>query len=156
MEEKQGFLWRSFVGEQCIIRTNPHFPRRLEHLRIIIPQLLLVPFLRSLQVSPRIIKNPSLLTHLPQSCTSVQNLQLLRIGLLLRLFFLLPSRFSAAPVVIDEFMHTPEFRKHFVEFVPVDAMLVLGLATKVWKLLAEEVIDEGVKSGELMVHGGEG
>ncbi|GMI04780.1 hypothetical protein TrLO_g13959 [Triparma laevis f. longispina] len=53
-------------------------------------------------------------------------------------------------------MHTPEFRRHFVEFVPVDALRALKLATKGWNPAADALIDEVVRSGELMVHGGEG
>ena len=59
---------------------------------------------------------------------------------------------SAAPAVVDEFMHTPEFRRHFVGFVPVDALMALRLATKGWNAAADALIDEGVRSGELMVH----
>ncbi|GMH82678.1 hypothetical protein TL16_g09341 [Triparma laevis f. inornata] len=60
----------------------------------------------------------------------------------------------SAPAATDKFMHTPEFRRHFAEFVPVDALMVLRLATKAWKVVAEEVIDEGVASGLMMVHNG--
>ncbi|GMH76192.1 hypothetical protein TrLO_g4025, partial [Triparma laevis f. longispina] len=51
-------------------------------------------------------------------------------------------------------MYTPEFRRHFVEFVPVDALMALRLATKGWNAAADALIDEGVRSGELMVHDG--
>ncbi|GMH89673.1 hypothetical protein TL16_g11528 [Triparma laevis f. inornata] len=60
----------------------------------------------------------------------------------------------SAPAATDQFMKTPEFRENFVEFVPVDALMALRLATKAWKVVAEEVIDEGVESGELMVQDG--
>ena len=51
-------------------------------------------------------------------------------------------------------MHTHEFKKHFVDFVPVDALMALMFATKGWNAAAEEVINEGVESGEIMVHDG--
>ncbi|GMH74112.1 hypothetical protein TrLO_g4787 [Triparma laevis f. longispina] len=53
------------------------------------------------------------------------------------------------------FMHTPEFRRHFVYFVPVDALMALRLAMKAWKVVAEEVIDEGVESSTMIVHDGQ-
>ncbi|GMH51281.1 hypothetical protein TrLO_g8361 [Triparma laevis f. longispina] len=58
------------------------------------------------------------------------------------------------PATTHQFMHTPEFRRHFVEFVPVDALMALRLATKAWKAMVEEVIDEGVVSGAMLVHDG--
>ncbi|GMH77504.1 hypothetical protein TL16_g07431 [Triparma laevis f. inornata] len=54
----------------------------------------------------------------------------------------------------DEFMHTPEFKRYFVEFIHVETLMALRLATKVWTAAADALIDEGVRSGELMVHGG--
>ncbi|GMI18372.1 hypothetical protein TrLO_g7913 [Triparma laevis f. longispina] len=51
-------------------------------------------------------------------------------------------------------MHTPEFRRHFIEFVPGDTLMRLRLATKGWNAAADAFIDEGVKSGEIIVHGG--
>ncbi|GMH47265.1 hypothetical protein TrLO_g8671 [Triparma laevis f. longispina] len=61
---------------------------------------------------------------------------------------------SAAPAATDQFVHTPEFRRHFVEFVPVDALMVLRLAMKGWNAAVDALIDEVVRSGELMVHDG--
>ena len=37
---------------------------------------------------------------------------------------------SAAPAATDQFMHTPEFRGHFDDFVLVDALMALRVATK--------------------------
>ncbi|GMH71655.1 hypothetical protein TL16_g05711 [Triparma laevis f. inornata] len=51
-------------------------------------------------------------------------------------------------------MHTPEFRRHFVDFVPVDALMALRLATKGWNAAVDALIDEGVESGTMIVHGG--
>ncbi|GMI16881.1 hypothetical protein TrLO_g1710 [Triparma laevis f. longispina] len=51
-------------------------------------------------------------------------------------------------------MHTPEFRRHFVEFVPGDSLMTLRLATKGWKAAADAFIDEGVRSDAIIVHGG--
>ena len=61
---------------------------------------------------------------------------------------------STVPATIDQFMHTPEFWRHFVDFVHVEMLMVLRLATKGWNAVADALIDEGVRSGELMVHGG--
>ena len=60
----------------------------------------------------------------------------------------------AAPAATDQFMHTAEFRGHFVDFVHMQTFMALGGVTKAWKVVAEEVIDEGVGSGAIMVHGG--
>ncbi|GMI05828.1 hypothetical protein TrLO_g361 [Triparma laevis f. longispina] len=61
---------------------------------------------------------------------------------------------SDTPTAIDQFMHTPGLKRHFVEFVHVQTLITLRCTTKAWKAVAEEVIDEGVRSRELMVHGG--
>ncbi|GMI13623.1 hypothetical protein TrLO_g8556 [Triparma laevis f. longispina] len=37
---------------------------------------------------------------------------------------------SAAPAMVDAFMPTPEFRRHFVNYVPVDAAMAQRLAMK--------------------------
>ncbi|GMH74417.1 hypothetical protein TL16_g06463 [Triparma laevis f. inornata] len=60
----------------------------------------------------------------------------------------------AAPATTDQFMHTPEFKRHFIEFVHVQTLMALRLATKGWNAAADALIDEGVRSGELMVHDG--
>ena len=59
-----------------------------------------------------------------------------------------------APAVVDEFMYTPEFRRHFVDFVHVQTLMALRVATKGFNVAADVLIDEGVRSGKLMVHGG--
>ena len=61
---------------------------------------------------------------------------------------------STVPSTNDQFMHKPEFRRHFVEFVHVQTLMALRFTTKAWKAVAEEVIDEGVASGAMMVHDG--
>ena len=58
------------------------------------------------------------------------------------------------PATTDQFMHTPEFRRHFVDFVPVDALMALRLATKGWNAAVDALIDEGVASGAMLVHDG--
>ncbi|GMH77407.1 hypothetical protein TL16_g07396 [Triparma laevis f. inornata] len=62
---------------------------------------------------------------------------------------------STAPAATDQFMHTPEFRRYFVEFVMGDTLMNLRLATKGWKAAADAFIDEGVKSSAMIVHDGE-
>ncbi|GMH74959.1 hypothetical protein TL16_g06608 [Triparma laevis f. inornata] len=54
----------------------------------------------------------------------------------------------------DQFMHTAEFKRHFAEFVHVQMLMALRLATKGFNAAADALIDKGVMSGELMVHGG--
>ncbi|GMH55397.1 hypothetical protein TL16_g11648 [Triparma laevis f. inornata] len=61
---------------------------------------------------------------------------------------------STFPATTDQFMHTPEFRRHFVEFVPGDTLMALRVATKGWKAAADVFIDDGVRSGEIIVHDG--
>ncbi|GMI01861.1 hypothetical protein TrLO_g3159 [Triparma laevis f. longispina] len=61
---------------------------------------------------------------------------------------------STVPAATDQFMHTPEFRRHFVDFVPVDTLMALRLATKGGNTVADVLIYEGVSSGLLMVHDG--
>ncbi|GMH67910.1 hypothetical protein TL16_g04795 [Triparma laevis f. inornata] len=51
-------------------------------------------------------------------------------------------------------MHTSAFRIHFFDFVPVDALMALRVATKGWNAAVDALIDEGVRSGELIVHDG--
>ncbi|GMH48151.1 hypothetical protein TL16_g00230 [Triparma laevis f. inornata] len=51
-------------------------------------------------------------------------------------------------------MHTPEFRIHFVAFVRVLTLMAFMVATKGWNAAADAQIDEGVSSGDLMVHAG--
>ncbi|GMH53838.1 hypothetical protein TL16_g01542 [Triparma laevis f. inornata] len=61
---------------------------------------------------------------------------------------------STVPATTDQFMHTPEYRRHFVEYVPGDTLMTLRLATKGWKAAADAFIDEGVESGTMIVHDG--
>ncbi|GMI17278.1 hypothetical protein TrLO_g13420 [Triparma laevis f. longispina] len=58
------------------------------------------------------------------------------------------------PATTDQFVHTPEFRRYFIEFVRVQTLMALRLETKGWNAVADTLIDEGVRSGELIVHGG--
>ncbi|GMH85761.1 hypothetical protein TL16_g10335 [Triparma laevis f. inornata] len=39
---------------------------------------------------------------------------------------------STAPASVDQSMHTPRFRRHFVEYVLVDTLVVLRLTSKPW------------------------
>ena len=50
------------------------------------------------------------------------------------------------PATTDQFMHTPEFRRYFVEFVHVQTLMALRVATKGWNVAADTLIDEGVRS----------
>ena len=51
-------------------------------------------------------------------------------------------------------MHTPEFKRQFVEFVHVETLMDLRVATKGWNAAADAKIDEVVLSGKLIVHAG--
>ena len=65
---------------------------------------------------------------------------------------------SPAPAAANQFMHTPEFRTHFVEYVPGDTLMALKLATKGWSQELEKhlksVVENGSLRGELLVLGG--
>ncbi|GMH75182.1 hypothetical protein TL16_g12439 [Triparma laevis f. inornata] len=60
---------------------------------------------------------------------------------------------STVPATTDQFIYTPELMRHFVDFVPGDTLMTLRLATKEYNTAADVFIDEGVKSGEFIVHG---
>ncbi|GMH68134.1 hypothetical protein TrLO_g13712 [Triparma laevis f. longispina] len=47
-------------------------------------------------------------------------------------------------------MFTHEFRRHFIKTVPWDTLMTLRLATKGWNAAADALIDEGVRSEELI------
>ena len=53
-------------------------------------------------------------------------------------------------------MHTPEFRRKFVEYVPDDTLMALRLATKPWmreiENLLRRIVKSGGQRGELIVH----
>ncbi|GMH81935.1 hypothetical protein TL16_g09094 [Triparma laevis f. inornata] len=59
-----------------------------------------------------------------------------------------------APVRVDEFMFTESFMIHFVEYVQGDTLMRLRLATKGYNAAADALIDKGVESGTMIVHGG--
>ena len=61
---------------------------------------------------------------------------------------------STVPATTDQFIFTPEFRRHFIEFVHVQTLMALRVATKGYWDAADLLIDERVRSGELIVHGG--
>ena len=54
----------------------------------------------------------------------------------------------------NDFMHTPDFRKHFVNFVQADTLMPLRSVSSQWKATATQFINEGVESGLMMVHDG--
>ncbi|GMH66641.1 hypothetical protein TL16_g04477 [Triparma laevis f. inornata] len=59
---------------------------------------------------------------------------------------------SATPAATDQFLHTPDFRRHYVEFVPVDALMAPRLATIGWMAPMDALINKGVESGKIIVH----
>ncbi|GMI15319.1 hypothetical protein TrLO_g10503 [Triparma laevis f. longispina] len=63
-----------------------------------------------------------------------------------------------APAAANKFMYTPEFRTHFVGYVPGDTLMALKLATKGWSQELEKhlksVVKNGSLRGELLVLGG--
>jgi len=65
---------------------------------------------------------------------------------------------STVPATTDQFMHTPEFRRHFVEYVPDDTLMVMRLVSKPWmreiENLLRRIIENGGQRGELIAHGG--
>ena len=54
----------------------------------------------------------------------------------------------SAPAATDQCMHTPEFRGYFVEFVHVQTLMALRLATMRWNAASDALINE------ITVHGG--
>ncbi|GMH66961.1 hypothetical protein TL16_g04554 [Triparma laevis f. inornata] len=65
---------------------------------------------------------------------------------------------STVPATTDQFMHTTEFRRHFVEYVPDDTLMALRLATKPWmrdiENLLRRIIENGGQRGSMIVHDG--
>ncbi|GMH49220.1 hypothetical protein TrLO_g9967 [Triparma laevis f. longispina] len=59
---------------------------------------------------------------------------------------------STAPAITDQFMHTPELRRHIFEFAPGDTLMTLRLAAKGYDCAANAFINEGMRSGEIIVH----
>ncbi|GMH87206.1 hypothetical protein TL16_g10782 [Triparma laevis f. inornata] len=56
---------------------------------------------------------------------------------------------STAPAATDQFMFTDDFKRLLVGLVQGDTLM-----TKAWKRVVDAFIDEGVKSGAMIVHGG--
>jgi len=61
---------------------------------------------------------------------------------------------SNAPAATDQFMSTDDFKRLLVVLVQGDTLMTLRLTTKAWKRVVDAFIDEGVKSGAMIVHGG--
>ncbi|GMH77359.1 hypothetical protein TL16_g07380 [Triparma laevis f. inornata] len=61
---------------------------------------------------------------------------------------------STVPAQVDDFTHTIEFKKLFNPFVHEQTLIALLVLNKEWNGVADVLIDEGVKSGELLVHVG--
>ena len=55
----------------------------------------------------------------------------------------------------NNFLNTNDFRRLIVPFIPDDALMAMRVVSKPWLAVAEEVIDEGVESGAMIVHSGE-
>ncbi|GMI00474.1 hypothetical protein TrLO_g11383 [Triparma laevis f. longispina] len=58
------------------------------------------------------------------------------------------------PAATDQFMFTDDFKRLLVGFVPGDTLMTLRLTTKAWKRVVDAFIDEGVRNGTIIVHGG--
>ena len=52
----------------------------------------------------------------------------------------------------NNFLNTDDFRRLLVQFLPNDTLMTMRLASKPWSRVVDAFIDEGVRSGELMVH----
>ncbi|GMH57470.1 hypothetical protein TL16_g02386 [Triparma laevis f. inornata] len=62
----------------------------------------------------------------------------------------------AAPTApTNDFISTIDFKRHFVEFVHIEMLLVLREVCKEWNEVVKDVVDESVESGAMIVHGGE-
>ncbi|GMH52670.1 hypothetical protein TrLO_g10384 [Triparma laevis f. longispina] len=51
-------------------------------------------------------------------------------------------------------MFTDDFKRLLVGLVMGDTLMTLKFTTKAWKRMVDAFIDEGVRSGQLMIHGG--
>ncbi|GMH86868.1 hypothetical protein TL16_g10676 [Triparma laevis f. inornata] len=63
---------------------------------------------------------------------------------------------NAPPAHTDDFISTIDFKRHFVEFVHIEMLLVLREVCKGWNDVVIERIDRSVESGAMIVHGGKG
>ena len=61
---------------------------------------------------------------------------------------------STVPATTGQFMFTEDFKRLLVGLVQGDTLMTLRFVTKTWKRVADAFIDEGVKSGAMMVHDG--
>ncbi|GMH68616.1 hypothetical protein TL16_g04973 [Triparma laevis f. inornata] len=61
---------------------------------------------------------------------------------------------STVPATTDQFMFTDDFKRLLVDLVQGDMLMTLRLATKAWKRVVDAFIDEGVRSGAMIVHSG--
>ncbi|GMH80023.1 hypothetical protein TrLO_g4224 [Triparma laevis f. longispina] len=52
------------------------------------------------------------------------------------------------------FLFTDDFKRLLVGLVQGDTLMTLRLATKAWNRVVDAFIDEGVRSGTLIIHGG--
>ncbi|GMH75527.1 hypothetical protein TrLO_g7239 [Triparma laevis f. longispina] len=61
---------------------------------------------------------------------------------------------STVPAPVNDFMHSIEFKRLFVPLVHDQTLMALRVLNKEWNGVADARIDQGVKSGALVVHGG--
>lgn len=54
----------------------------------------------------------------------------------------------------NDFMATDDWKRYFSGFVPGDTLMALRLTEKGYNGAADELIDKGVESDEIIVHGG--
>ncbi|GMH77094.1 hypothetical protein TL16_g10069 [Triparma laevis f. inornata] len=54
----------------------------------------------------------------------------------------------------NNFLNTDDFRRILVPFLPNDTLMTIRLVSKPWSHVADRLIDEGVRKGELIVHDG--
>ncbi|GMI10976.1 hypothetical protein TrLO_g9307 [Triparma laevis f. longispina] len=59
---------------------------------------------------------------------------------------------STVLATTDQFMHTSQFRIHFVESVRVQTLMALRVATKGWKATTDALIDEGLVPSNIDVN----
>ena len=63
-------------------------------------------------------------------------------------------KITNAPAHTDDFISTIDFKRHFVEFIHIEMLLVLREVCKEWNDVVIERVDESVESGAMIVHGG--
>ncbi|GMH82635.1 hypothetical protein TL16_g09325 [Triparma laevis f. inornata] len=61
---------------------------------------------------------------------------------------------STIPSAVGQFIHTVEFKRFFTPFLHYQKLTSIRVSNKEWTGVADALINEGVRNGELIVHDG--